>query len=69
VTHARREGPPDPGSRRLTPEELDALAVLARRGRIIAVLVPRGVAGAEIELLTREINARLHELARLARRT
>jgi hypothetical protein len=47
----------------VTPDEVAALAVLARRGRIVAILVPDGVRDEDVGRLTLEINARLDELA------
>lgn len=55
--------------RAVSAEEVDALAVLARYGRIVAVLIPRGIPREEIEDLAREIDTRLEELARRARRS
>ena len=53
----------------MSAEEIEALAVLSRYGRILAVLIPRGIPREEIEDLVREIDARLEELARRARRS
>jgi len=49
-------------TRKPTPEEMDALAILARRGRIIAVLVPEGVPDEEVKRLSQEMSARLDVL-------
>lgn len=52
--------------RRPNAAEVEALAVLARRGRILAILVPPSVPAAEVETLAREVNGRLARLARRA---
>jgi NAD(P)H-hydrate repair Nnr-like enzyme with NAD(P)H-hydrate epimerase domain len=50
--------------RKLTDEEKEALATLAQRGRVIAILVPEGIATEDIKALSREVNAKLDELVR-----
>jgi hypothetical protein len=47
----------------LTDEEKTALAVLARRNRILAIIVPVGVPDDEVKQLAREVNARLEDIA------
>jgi hypothetical protein len=51
--------PPDP---RMTEEELDAIAVLSRRGRLFVVIIPPGIPAERIFELTRDVNALLEEL-------
>jgi hypothetical protein len=47
----------------LTPEELEAVAVLAKRHRLLVLIVPVGIPTAKVEQLTRETSARLDALA------
>jgi hypothetical protein len=49
--------------RPLTPEEVAAIALLARGGRALVILIPEGIPQAEIKQLMREVDARLSALA------
>jgi hypothetical protein len=49
--------------RTVTPEERDAIALLARRGRVLAILVPDGVSSKKVKDLAAEISERLDRLA------
>lgn len=50
--------------RKLTKEEEAALALLARGGRILALLIPEGMPTEAVQELVRETNARLAEWAK-----
>jgi len=52
-------------SRPLNDDEIEAIATLARRGRVIAVLVPGGIPIEVVEMLTLEISARLDAWPRM----
>jgi hypothetical protein len=46
----------------LDPEIAAALAVLARTGRVLAIVIPRGISDERVRELQREINERLDQL-------
>lgn len=46
-----------------TPEEAEALAVLAKHGRVLAILVPEGIPDEAIRDLSSQVNRALDELA------
>jgi len=54
--------------REITPEERDALATLAKGGRVIAILVPEGVDDDDVKELTRMVSGALDKLADDARK-
>ncbi len=45
-----------------TREEAAALAVLAKRGRILAIVIPKGIDREQVLTLQREVNAKLEIL-------
>lgn len=48
-------------TRELNDEEREALRVLAKRGRLLVILVPVGVPAEWVQELSREVNVRLDE--------
>lgn len=48
----------------LTKEEADAIATLAKRGRLLVIVIPKGIPTEKVQALQADVNERLEQLAR-----